>query len=248
MSNFRDFLFNRDRQSPYALAVAMMGVRMGERLLLVGDDARLFAQLAGKVGLTGRSIVVVGSGSRGGQCRGGSRVRRRLAGRDSAGRAAGPAGRRWRVRRGRRRRGADAAHRPRPPPADRVGPVGEPRAEAKRAARDRRGPAEDHVRPGGRTPRRASTPSGPKAAPRNCSSRPGSTRSASSPTGTASGSRRDCVASARLRLAVGETLMAALKGCPTGEQIGPPQGASHGRARKPGSAFSLQPSAIGRQK
>jgi SAM-dependent methyltransferase len=62
MSNFRDFLFNRDRQSPYALAVAMVGLRMGERLLLVGDDARMFAQLAGKVGLTGRSIVVVGSG------------------------------------------------------------------------------------------------------------------------------------------------------------------------------------------
>jgi SAM-dependent methyltransferase len=63
MSNFRDFLFNRDRQSPYALAVAMVGLRMGERLLLVGDDARLFAQLAGKVGLTGRSIVVVASGA-----------------------------------------------------------------------------------------------------------------------------------------------------------------------------------------
>jgi SAM-dependent methyltransferase len=62
MSNFRDFLFNRDRQSPYALAVAMVGLRMGERLLLVGDDARLFAHLAGKVGLTGRSVVVVGSG------------------------------------------------------------------------------------------------------------------------------------------------------------------------------------------
>jgi SAM-dependent methyltransferase len=62
MSNFRDFLFNRDRQSPYALAVAMVALRMGERLLLVGDDARLFTQLAGKVGLTGRSIVIVSSG------------------------------------------------------------------------------------------------------------------------------------------------------------------------------------------
>ncbi len=61
MSNFRDFLFSRDPQAPYALAVAMVGLRMGERLLLVGDDARLFAQLAGKVGLTGRSVVVVGS-------------------------------------------------------------------------------------------------------------------------------------------------------------------------------------------
>ena len=61
MSNFRDFLFNRDRQAPYALALAMVGLRMGERLLLVGDDARLFAHLAGRVGLTGRSVVVVGS-------------------------------------------------------------------------------------------------------------------------------------------------------------------------------------------
>jgi SAM-dependent methyltransferase len=61
MSNFRDFLFNRDRQVPYALAVAMVGLRMGERLLLAGDDARLFAQLAGKVGLTGRSVAIVAS-------------------------------------------------------------------------------------------------------------------------------------------------------------------------------------------
>jgi SAM-dependent methyltransferase len=61
MSNFRDFLFNRDRPGPYALALVMTGVRMGERLLLVGDDAPLFVQLAGKVGLTGRCAVVVGS-------------------------------------------------------------------------------------------------------------------------------------------------------------------------------------------
>ncbi len=61
MSNFRDFLFNRDRGTPYALAVAMVGLRMGERLLLAGDDARLFAHLAAKVGLTGRVVAVAGS-------------------------------------------------------------------------------------------------------------------------------------------------------------------------------------------
>ena len=61
MSNFRDFLFDRGRSRRYALALAMTGVRMGERLLMVGDDAQLAAQLAAKVGLTGRSVVVVGS-------------------------------------------------------------------------------------------------------------------------------------------------------------------------------------------
>lgn len=61
MSSFRDFLFDRGRSQRYALAIAMTGVRMGERLLMVGDDARLQAQLAAKVGLTGRSVVVVGS-------------------------------------------------------------------------------------------------------------------------------------------------------------------------------------------
>jgi hypothetical protein len=61
MSNFRDFLFNRDRGTPYTLAVAMVALRMGERLLLAGDDARLFAHLAGKVGLTGRAVAVAGS-------------------------------------------------------------------------------------------------------------------------------------------------------------------------------------------
>jgi SAM-dependent methyltransferase len=61
MSNFRDFLFDRGRSRRYALALAMTGVRMGERLLMVGDDAPLAAQLAAKVGLTGRSVVVVGS-------------------------------------------------------------------------------------------------------------------------------------------------------------------------------------------
>jgi len=61
MSSFRDFLFDRGRSGPYELAIAMTGVRMGERLLLVGDNAPLFAALAGKVGLTGRCTVVVGS-------------------------------------------------------------------------------------------------------------------------------------------------------------------------------------------
>jgi SAM-dependent methyltransferase len=61
MSNFRDFLFDRGRSRRFALALAMTGVRMGERLLMVGDDAPLAAQLAAKVGLTGRCVVVVGS-------------------------------------------------------------------------------------------------------------------------------------------------------------------------------------------
>ncbi len=61
MSSFRDFLFDRDRPGPHALAVAMTAVRMGERQLLIGDDAKLFAQLAAKTGLTGRNCAVVGS-------------------------------------------------------------------------------------------------------------------------------------------------------------------------------------------
>jgi SAM-dependent methyltransferase len=61
MSSFRDFIFSRDRSGPYALALAMTGVRLGERLLLVGDDAVQIAQFAAKVGLTGRCAVVVGS-------------------------------------------------------------------------------------------------------------------------------------------------------------------------------------------
>jgi SAM-dependent methyltransferase len=61
MSNFRDFLFNRDPSAAWALALAMTGVRMGERQLLVGDNAALFAQLAGKAGLTGHTAVMVGS-------------------------------------------------------------------------------------------------------------------------------------------------------------------------------------------
>jgi hypothetical protein len=61
MSTFRDFVFNRDRSTRYDLAVAMTGVRLGERQVMVGDDAPLFAQLAAKVGLTGGCVVIVGS-------------------------------------------------------------------------------------------------------------------------------------------------------------------------------------------
>jgi SAM-dependent methyltransferase len=61
MSSFRDFLFDRGRAQRYALALAMTGVRMGERLLMVGDDAPLSAHLAAKVGLTGRCVVVASS-------------------------------------------------------------------------------------------------------------------------------------------------------------------------------------------
>lgn len=61
MSGFRDFLFDRARSGPHALAVAMTAVWWGERLLLVGDDVKLFAQLAAKTGLTGRNCAVVGS-------------------------------------------------------------------------------------------------------------------------------------------------------------------------------------------
>jgi ubiquinone/menaquinone biosynthesis C-methylase UbiE len=44
---------------PHALPIAMAGVKMGERLLNVGSgDPRMFAALAGKVGLTGRACAV----------------------------------------------------------------------------------------------------------------------------------------------------------------------------------------------
>jgi SAM-dependent methyltransferase len=61
MSNFRDFLFDRDHSAAWNLALAMVAVRMGERQLLVGDDATLFARLASKGGLTGQVAVVVGN-------------------------------------------------------------------------------------------------------------------------------------------------------------------------------------------
>jgi ubiquinone/menaquinone biosynthesis C-methylase UbiE len=44
---------------PFALHLSMSGIQMGERLLQVGcGDGRLFAALAGKVGLTGRACAV----------------------------------------------------------------------------------------------------------------------------------------------------------------------------------------------
>ena len=51
----------REGPGPNALAVAMIGVRLGERELLVGDAGPLFAELAAKVGLTGRALAVTGS-------------------------------------------------------------------------------------------------------------------------------------------------------------------------------------------
>ena len=55
MSRFR---FYRSRR-PLDLAVDMAGVRMGERLLQAGaGDARAFATIAAKVGLTGRACAV----------------------------------------------------------------------------------------------------------------------------------------------------------------------------------------------
>lgn len=51
--------FRRARQEP--LHVAMVGVRMGERVLQIGcDDATLLAGLAGKVGLSGTAAAAVG--------------------------------------------------------------------------------------------------------------------------------------------------------------------------------------------
>jgi hypothetical protein len=61
MSRFSDFVFNRNPSAPWTLAMAMIAARMGERQLLVGDDAALFTLVAGKAGLTGRIVVVVGS-------------------------------------------------------------------------------------------------------------------------------------------------------------------------------------------
>ena len=52
----------RQGPGPHALALAMAGVKMGERVLDVGAaGAGLFAEVAGKVGLTGRACAIVGS-------------------------------------------------------------------------------------------------------------------------------------------------------------------------------------------
>jgi SAM-dependent methyltransferase len=53
----------RQGRGPYALPLAVIGVKLGQRLLDVGaDEARLFSELAGKVGLTGYACAVTGSG------------------------------------------------------------------------------------------------------------------------------------------------------------------------------------------
>jgi ubiquinone/menaquinone biosynthesis C-methylase UbiE len=47
------------KTDPHALAVSMVGVKMGDRLLQLGaDDPALFAALAAKVGLTGRAFLI----------------------------------------------------------------------------------------------------------------------------------------------------------------------------------------------
>jgi SAM-dependent methyltransferase len=47
---------------PHALPLAMVGVKMGERLLNVGaGDPRMSAAMAGKVGLTGRACAIADS-------------------------------------------------------------------------------------------------------------------------------------------------------------------------------------------
>jgi len=52
----------RPGPGPHALALAMAGVKLGERVLDVGaSGAGLFAEVAGKVGLTGRACAVVNS-------------------------------------------------------------------------------------------------------------------------------------------------------------------------------------------
>jgi hypothetical protein len=53
------FRFRRSR-GPIELAMDMVGVRLGERVLQAGlVNPRLFAKLAGKAGLSGRACVVV---------------------------------------------------------------------------------------------------------------------------------------------------------------------------------------------
>jgi ubiquinone/menaquinone biosynthesis C-methylase UbiE len=49
----------REGPGPHATPFAILGLKMGERYLQVGGgDSRLFAALAGKVGLTGRACAV----------------------------------------------------------------------------------------------------------------------------------------------------------------------------------------------
>lgn len=52
----------RPGPGPHALGLAMAGVKLGERLLDIGAArSGLFAELAGKVGLTGRACAIVAS-------------------------------------------------------------------------------------------------------------------------------------------------------------------------------------------
>lgn len=52
----------RKGPGPHALPLALVGVRLGDRVLDVGADASaLFAEMAGKVGLTGQACAVVAS-------------------------------------------------------------------------------------------------------------------------------------------------------------------------------------------
>ncbi len=54
----------RKGPGPHALPLAVVGLRLGNRFLDVGADAgALFAEMAGKVGLTGHACAVVGSDS-----------------------------------------------------------------------------------------------------------------------------------------------------------------------------------------
>jgi ubiquinone/menaquinone biosynthesis C-methylase UbiE len=50
----------RWREDPYQLVVGMTGVKMGDRLAQIGcADARRFAAIAAKVGLSGEAVVIV---------------------------------------------------------------------------------------------------------------------------------------------------------------------------------------------
>jgi hypothetical protein len=62
---------SKDRRDP--LAVAMSGVRLGERALQVGvDDARLVGQIAAKTGLSGAAACVVDDAEQAAKAKGGA--------------------------------------------------------------------------------------------------------------------------------------------------------------------------------
>lgn len=63
----------RSKETRDPLAVAMSGVRLGERLLQVGvDDARLVGQLAAKTGLSGTAACVVADDHEAARAKGGA--------------------------------------------------------------------------------------------------------------------------------------------------------------------------------